>query len=168
MINENSKDIQSILAAADDACFISKDKGGKKITVYNDDENTFVQRRGEMRWISRLTKALEEHQFELFFQPIEPINISGKQLKKGEVLIRMKDENSGYIPPSDFLPSAERYKLMPAIDRWVINNAFMNHKLLSDIAGKEKNPYMFSVNLSPDFLADEASLDFIIFKLEEF
>jgi len=168
MINENSKDLQSVLAAADDACFIAKDEGGKKITVYNDDENTFVKRRGEMRWISRLTKALEEHQFELFFQPIEPIDSSISQLKKGEVLIRMKDENNEYIPPSDFLPSAERYKLMPAIDRWVINNAFMHHKLLSDIMGKENNPYMFSVNLSPDFLADEASLDFITFKLEEF
>ncbi len=168
MINENSKDLQSVLAAADDACFIAKDEGGKKITVYNDDENTFVKRRGEMRWISRLTKALEEHQFELFFQPIVPLDESIVQLKKGEVLIRMKDENNGYILPSDFLPSAERYKLMPAIDRWVINNALMHHKLLSDLLGKENNPYMFSINLSPDFLADEASLDFIIFKMEEF
>ncbi len=168
MLNENSKDLQSVLAAADDACFIAKDEGGKKITVYNDDENTFVKRRGEMQWISRLTKALEEHKFELFFQPINPIDSSEAQVKKGEVLIRMKDENKGYIPPSDFLPAAERYKLMTAIDRWVINNALMHHKLLSDIAGKENNPYMFSINLSPDFLADEASLDFIIFKLEEF
>ncbi len=168
MLSENSKDLQSVLAAADDACFIAKDEGGKKITVYNDDENLFVKRRGEMQWISRLTKALEEHQFELFFQPIEPLDSSEAQLKKGEVLIRMKDGYNGYIPPSDFLPSAERYKLMPAIDRWVINNALMHHKLLSDIMGKENNPYMFSINLSPDFLADEASLDFIIFKLEEF
>ncbi|MCK5201785.1 MAG: diguanylate cyclase, partial [Spirochaetales bacterium] len=168
MINENSQDLQSVLAAADDACFIAKDEGGKKITVYNDDENTFVKRRGEMQWISRLTRALEEHQFVLFFQPIEAIDRSKAQLKKGEVLIRMKNENNGYIPPSDFLPSAERYKLMPAIDRWVINNALMHHKLLSDITGKENNPYMFSVNLSPDFLADEASLDFITYKLEEF
>ena len=168
MINENSADLQSVLAAADDACFIAKDEGGKKITVYNDDENTFVKRRGEMQWISRLTKALEEHQFELFFQPIEPIDTSEAQFKKGEVLIRMKNENNGFISPSDFLPAAERYKLMPAIDRWVINNAFMHHKLLSDITGKENNPYMFSINLSPDFLADEYSLDFIIYKLEEF
>ncbi len=168
MLTENSKDLQSVLAAADDACFIAKDEGGRKITVYNDDENLFVKRRGEMQWISKLTKALEEHQFELFFQPIEPLDNTNIQLKKCEVLIRMKDENGGYIPPNDFLPSAERYKLMPAIDRWVINNAFFNHKLLSDRVGKEKNNYMFSVNLSPDFLAEENSLDFIIFKFEEY
>ncbi|MCK5674216.1 MAG: diguanylate cyclase, partial [Spirochaetales bacterium] len=73
MLTENSKDLQSVLAAADEACFVAKDEGGKKITVYNDDENLFVKRRGEMQWISKLTKALEEHQFELFFQPIEPL-----------------------------------------------------------------------------------------------
>lgn len=168
MINENSQDLQSVLAAADDACYIAKDEGGKKITVYNDDENLFVKRRGEMQWISRLTKALEEHQFVLFFQPIEAIKISKVSSKKGEVLIRMKNENNGYTPPSDFLPAAERYKMMPTIDRWVINNALMHHKLISDIVGRENNPYMFSINLSPDFLADEDSLDFIIFKLEEF
>jgi len=168
MLTENSKDLQSVLAAADDACFIAKDEGGKKITVYNDDENLFVKRRGEMQWISKLTKALEEHQFELFYQPIEPLDNSLPQLKKCELLIRMKDGNNGHIPPNDFLPSAERYKLMPAIDRWVINNAFLYHKLLTDKVGKENNNYMFSVNLSPDFLAEEDSLDFIIFKFEEY
>ncbi len=168
MLTENSKDLHSVLAAADDACFIAKDEGGKKITVYNDDENLFVKRRGEMQWISKLTKALEEHQFELFYQPIEPIVKDSTQLKKCELLIRMKDEKNGYIPPNDFLPSAERYKLMPAIDRWVINNAFLNHKHLSDRIGKENNNYMFSVNLSPDFLAEEDSLDFILFKFEEY
>ncbi len=168
MLTENSKDLQSVLAAADDACFIAKDEGGKKITVYNDDENLFVKRRGEMQWISKLTKALEEQQFELFFQPIEPLEDNLIQLKKCELLIRMKDGENGHIPPNEFLPSAERYKLMPAIDRWVINNAFFNHKLLSDKVGKENNNYMFSVNLSPDFLAEEDSLDFIIFKFEEY
>ena len=168
MLTENSKDLQSVLAAADDACFIAKDEGGKKITVYNDDENLFVKRRGEMQWISKLTKALEEHQFELFFQPIEPLKDNSIQFKKCELLIRMKDGNNGHIPPNEFLPSAERYKLMPAIDRWVINNAFLNHKLLSDRIGKENNNYMFSVNLSPDFLAEDDSLDFIIFKFEEY
>jgi len=168
MLTENSKDLQSILAAADEACNVAKEEGGKKITVYNDDGNLFVKRRGEMQWISRLTKALEEHQFELFFQPIEPISNIPNHFKKCELLIRMKNGEGGHIPPDDFLPSAERYKLMPAIDRWVINNAFLNHKHLSDKVGKKNNNYMFSVNLSPDFLAEEDSLDYIIFKFEEY
>ncbi len=168
MLTENSKDLQSVLAAADEACHVAKDEGGKKITVYNDDENLFVKRRGEMQWITRLTKALEEHQFELFFQPIEPMKEINTKFKKCELLIRMKNGEGGYIPPDEFLPSAERYKLMPAIDRWVIANAFLNHKHLSDKVGKKNNNYMFSVNLSPDFLAEEDSLDYIIFKFEEY
>ncbi len=166
MINESTGNTQKILAAADESCNIAKDEGGKRIVVYNDEENLFVKRRDEMEWIPRLKKALQENEFELFFQPIISLNKDEKH-KKGEVLLRLTGKD-GYIPPSEFLPSAERYNLMPAIDRWVITNSFNHYKLISDVTGKERNPYIFSVNLSPEFLADDASYDFITFKFEEF
>lgn len=166
IIDEMAGDAQKILSNADEACNIAKDEGGKRIIVYNDDENLFVKRRDEMAWIPRLKRALKENQFELFYQPIQATN-NNEISKKCEILIRLFDGNE-YIPPSEFLPSAERYNLMPAIDRWVITDSFNKYKLLTDIMGENNNPYMFSVNLSPEFLADEASYDFIIFKIEEF
>ncbi len=166
MIDELAGDAQKILASADEACNIAKDEGGKRIIVYNDEENLFVKRRDEMEWIPRLKRALKENQFELFYQPIHSTDEEEKT-KKCEVLIRLIGDD-GYIPPSEFLPSAERYNLMPAIDRWVITEAFNKYKLLTDILGNGNNPYMFSVNLSPEFLADEQSYDFITYKLEEF
>ncbi len=166
MIDELTGDTQKILAAADEACNIAKDEGGKRIVVYNDEESLFVKRRDEMEWIPRLKKALQENQFELFYQPIE--SLDKKDLnKKCEILLRLTSDD-GYISPAEFLPSAERYNLMPSIDRWVITDSFNKYKLISDITGRENNPYMFSVNLSPGFLADEASYDFIIYKFEEF
>ncbi len=166
LIDEMAGDAQRILSNADEACNIAKDEGGKKIIVYNDDENLFAKRRGEMEWIPRLKKALNENQFELFYQPIVPVNTANK-LKKCEILIRLKDGDD-YIPPSQFLPSAERYNLMPAIDRWVITESFKKFKHLKDVIAEGRNPYMFSVNLTPEFLADEASYDFISYSLEEF
>ena len=166
LIDEMAGDAQRILSNADEACSIAKDEGGKKIIVYNDDENLFAKRRGEMEWIPRLKKALKENQFELFYQPIVPVN-NTNTLKKCEILIRLKDGDD-YIPPSQFLPSAERYNLMPAIDRWVITESFKKFKQLKDVMAEGENLYMFSVNLSPEFLADEASYDFISYSLEEF
>lgn len=74
IIDEMAGDAQKILSNADEACNIAKDEGGKRIIVYNDDENLFVKRRDEMAWIPRLKRALKENQFELFYQPIQATN----------------------------------------------------------------------------------------------
>lgn len=166
MINESTGNTQRILAAADESCNIAKEEGGKHIVVYNNEENLFVKRRDEMEWIPRLKKALKEDQFELFYQPIRPLK-DDETIIKAEILIRLKNDG-GYIPPSEFLPSAERYNLMPSIDRWVINQAFRSHKMISDMLGKDNNHHLFSVNLTPEFLADEDSYDYILYKFEEF
>ncbi len=167
-IDNTSDTIHTVFAAADDACYIAKDEGGNKIKVYSNEENRFAQRRGEMQWISRLTKALEEDRFVLYHQPIISLDGNGETLHKSEILIRMVDTENKIISPAYFIPSAERYNLMPAIDRWVIQTAFRNFKLLSDKYGQDKNPYTFTINLSAAFLADETSLDFIRYEFQEY
>src|SRR6056297_653681 len=167
-IDKTSESVHTVFAAADDACFVAKDDGGNKIKVYSNEENRFVQRRGEMQWISRLTKALEEDRFVLYHQPIIALDGSKQKVIKSEILIRMVDLEDNIISPAYFIPSAERYNLMPAIDRWVIQTAFRNYKLLSDKHGHEKNPYFFTINLSAAFLADETSLDFLRYEFQEY
>jgi diguanylate cyclase (GGDEF)-like protein/PAS domain S-box-containing protein len=168
MINGQDQDIHDVFAAADDACYIAKDAGGNKIKIYDVQENLFAKRRGEMQWISRLTKALEEDRFRLYFQPIVPITDTGSGIKKCELLIRMIDQEGNIVMPADFIPAAERYNLMPAVDRWVVQNAFKAYKLLSDELGAESNPYFFTINLSGAFLADETSLDFLVYEFQEY
>jgi diguanylate cyclase (GGDEF)-like protein/PAS domain S-box-containing protein len=167
-IDGTSESTHSILAAADDACFIAKDEGGNKIKIYSNEENRFVQRRGEMQWISRLTQALEEDRFVLYHQPIESLKDPQSPLRKSEILIRMVDPENNIIMPDDFIPAAERYNLMPAIDRWVIQTAFRTFRLLEDKLTREGNPYTFTINLSAAFLADDTSLDFIRYQFQEF
>jgi len=167
-IDKTSESVHTVFAAADDACYVAKDDGGNKIKVYSNEENRFVQRRGEMQWISRLTKALEEDRFVLYHQPIIALDESEHKVFKSEILIRMIDLEDNIISPAYFIPSAERYNLMPAIDRWVIQTAFRSYKLLSDKHGYEKNPYSFTINLSAAFLADETSLDFLRYEFQEY
>ncbi len=168
MIDSQSKDLHSILAAADDACFIAKEAGGNRIRIYNTEENLFIKRRGEMQWISRLTKALEEDRFVLYHQPIIILDSKENHVTKSELLIRMVDTEGNIVMPADFIPSAEQYNLMPSIDRWVVQAAFKSFKLLMDKYGRKNIPYSFTINLSPPFLAEETSLDFLFYEFQEY
>jgi EAL domain-containing protein (putative c-di-GMP-specific phosphodiesterase class I) len=74
-----------------------------------------------------------------------------------ELLIRMQSIDGSYYPPGYFLPAAERYHLMPKIDRWVVGEA------LSIIARKGANfPYVCAINLSGQTLSEEGFLEYVI------
>jgi diguanylate cyclase (GGDEF)-like protein/PAS domain S-box-containing protein len=168
MISDQDSSIHSILAAADDACNIAKDEGGNRIKVYDTSENLFAKRRGEMEWISRITKALEEDRFRLYFQPIVPL-AAGKGYKaKCELLIRMVDEGNNIIPPSDFIASAERYNLMGALDRWVIRSSIQAYKWMEETLDSKKKYDIFSINLSATSLADDNIFTYIMSQFSEY
>jgi diguanylate cyclase (GGDEF)-like protein/PAS domain S-box-containing protein len=144
-----------ILAAADDASYLAKEAGGNTVKVYETADYTFLKRRGEMQWISRLNHALEDGRFVLWGQPI--VATVGHGPEHLEVLIRLLDKDQSLISPADFIPAAEKYNLMPAVDRWVLTHAF---EYLAAYAANNRFP-LFSINLSGASLADEQILDYI-------
>ncbi len=145
----------NILAAADDAAYLAKEGGGNSVKLYETADYKFLKRRGEMQWISRLNHALESDRFVLWGQELAATN--GAEIDHLEVLIRMVDEESSLISPADFIPAAEKYNLMPAVDRWVIKNA-VNRLLEQTVNGRRP---IFSINLSAASIADERMLDYI-------
>jgi len=112
--------------------------------------------------VSRLNRALEEDMFCLYAQAIVPLD--GSVDDHYELLIRLKNEKGEIIPPGAFLPAAERYDLMPEIDRWVIKKAF---GLLADNPALQKEIGFCSINLSGQSLTDPGMLEFIIAQLKE-
>nr|MDA3948724.1 EAL domain-containing protein [Spirochaeta sp.] len=150
-----NSDGYSILAAADDAAYLAKEAGGNTLKVYETADYKFLKRRGEMQWISRLNHALEDNRFVLWGQPLAAAD--GSEIDHLEVLIRMLDNDASLISPADFIPAAEKYNLMPAVDRWVLKNAFEH---LIKLTAKGRRP-IFSINLSGASIADEHLLDFI-------
>lgn len=153
----------SVLSAADSSCYAAKEKGRNRVHVYQADDSMLAQRHGEMRWMPRIQQALAEDRFRLYYQPIVPIASTALNEKHGEILLRMLDEEGHIVPPGAFLPAAERYGLMLAIDRWVVS------KTLEGVAActPSADDVSFSINVSAQSLGAADFLDFVIEQIEQ-
>ncbi len=158
-IDASAENVGSVMSAADVACYVAKDHGRNRIHVY--EEGDAPKRHQEMQWVARITRAREEERLELFYQPIVPIGDKGA-VTQYELLLRMRDEHGELVPPDSFIPAAERYNLMPSLDRWVIT------QVLGSLVYREHRrcaPYMLAVNLSGTTLNDSRFLDFLLAEL---
>lgn len=152
--------LADVLSAADAACYMAKDKGRNRVQVYHPEDSEVSLRQGEMEWVGRIQKALEEDRFVLYAQEIRRVGGGNEHGTHCELLIRMLDERGEIVPPMAFIPAAERYGLMPAIDRWVIRTAFATiARLRSEPA--ERKLSLCAINLSGASLTDERFLDFV-------
>lgn len=160
-ITETSHNHHLVLAAADDACSLAKEKGGDKIEIYNQKDTVFDQRRGEMQWISRLKRAMERDQLVLYYQEIESSGIrKPEEPRKIEILVRIKEDDNTIISPGDFINSAERYGLMPDIDRLILKKSMEACRTLLDNTSV-KDRFIFSINISGTSIPDETLPDYI-------
>ena len=157
-ISTDNDDVAALLSAADSACAAAKEAGRNRIHSYQENDIELMRRRREMQWAARINNALEEDRFELFRQTILPLQ-KEEEGAHYEILLRMRDESGGIIAPGLFIEAAERYNIMPRIDRWVITNAF---RWLVSEADERERLVMCSINLSGQSLGDDKFLPFVI------
>ena len=131
--------------------------------MYEESDIDLGQRHSEMHWVSRIKEALEEDRFVLYRQEITPLN-EDDQTPHCELLVRMLGADGRIIPPGDFIPAAERYNLMNAIDRRVIDNAFRHIQVFQ----QHGNDCVYSINLSGNSLNDEDISGYIGQKINEY
>ncbi len=158
-IDPNSGTLTDILSAADSACYVAKERGRNCIHVFMDDDKAIVMRHGQMRWVQRIQRALSEGRFKLYFQRIRPLHGNGKLRDHAEVLLRMLDEEGKIVMPNTFLPAAERYHLMPAIDRWVVQQVFKSIASSSCLAHTDVD--LCAINLSGQSLGETDFLAYV-------
>ena len=164
MVTQESPDVASVMSSADVACYSAKDMGRNQTHLYQDSDASM--RHAEMKWVSRITSAVEENRLELFYQPIIGIGKNNANSRGHyELLLRMRDENGNIVNPDQFIPAAERYNLMSTLDRWVI------HEALSQLA--DRNPeaktahFTLAINLSGTSLSEDRFLDFVVEELQK-
>jgi diguanylate cyclase (GGDEF)-like protein/PAS domain S-box-containing protein len=157
-ITTDNDDVATILNAADAACQAAKEGGRNRVHSFESNDIELMRRRREIQWAARINTALEENRFELFRQTILPL----QETKRGEhyeLLLRMRDESGSLVAPDLFISAAERYGIMPNVDRWVVENAL---RWLVSEADERERLTMCSINLSGQSLADDKFLPFVI------
>lgn len=160
----HAENASHVLSQADVACQMAKHLGGSRLHVYHGGDVDLIRRHGDMHLVSTINQALNEGRFYLYAQPIVPVARHKENHVHYEVLVRMMDEKGRSLDPDGFIPAAERYILMPAIDRWVINRLFTTQaESLRRWADQFPNDggFLFAINLSGTSLADEGFLSYI-------
>ncbi len=151
------------LATAEIACKAAKDRGRNRVEMFQDSDHSIIRRHTDILVIGKLRDALDTNSFRLDAQPILPLR-GNYGRPRFELLIRMLGDRGEIIPPGKFLSSAERYQLMPTIDRWVVKRACELLGAHSSNLGEEFA--RFAINLSGQSLQDDTFLDFVVQQLK--
>lgn len=159
-ITAESGSMTEVLSAADSACYVAKDYGRNRVHIYQPDDDALARRHGEMQWVQRINDGLAGNRFQLYGQRIA--SLAGGEAMFCEILLRLQEPDKRLIPPSAFIPAAERYYLMPAIDRWVIAAAFEAIARSGMGARQDGKGWLFAINLSGQSLCDDQFLDFVV------
>jgi diguanylate cyclase (GGDEF)-like protein len=146
------------MTAARLACDSAKDHGRDRVEVYEEDNQSVIRRYDDMHLVSQIQQTLDSDGFTMRAQPI--VSLSGKdEVSRFEILLRMDDNHGNRISSKAFFSAAERYQLMPQIDRWVVSNTLA--RLSPHVDYLKENRAIFAINLSGQSLGDDEILNFI-------
>ena len=157
-IGRDATTIEDVLNAADSACYIAKKQGSVKVHVYSAREEASARQSGEIQWLQVLQSALRNDSFELYYQPIVHAQRDGSRGPALEVLLRLRPGGKPSEQPIEFIHAAERYRLMPLVDRWVVRAVLsaLGRGGLKLPAGRS-----VAINVSGQTLGDAGFLEFV-------
>lgn len=162
-VDRECESVERLLSSADAACYAAKERGRNRVQLYKPDDAGFIKLHGEMQWVTRIHKAFDDNRFRLYCQPIVSLVEGQGAVSRYEVLLRLTDAGGRLIPPISFIPAAERYQMMGAIDRWVINTLI---EALGAGPCTLAPQATFCVNLSGQSLSDDHFLNFVLGALD--
>lgn len=143
------------LTASDRACSEAKRLGGGAVVCFDSSSSELLNYLEEIKLVAGMKERLPVENFYTQLQPIVSLRNPRSSLCY-EVLIRMRDSNGNVLPPSRFIPAAERNGLMTQIDRWVLRSTLE----WLDAQPVHRNDIDFcTINLSGASLNDEKFLE---------
>jgi diguanylate cyclase (GGDEF)-like protein/PAS domain S-box-containing protein len=167
-ITAETRDTVQLLTQADVACYVAKELGRNRVHLYQQEDSEAALRHSEILGAAGLRDALEQGRFRLYYQPIVPLDALDQRPVRYEALLRVAyqgnpDQASELVLPAVFIPAAERYGLMGAIDRWVIQRAFRDYA-----SGIGQTGARIAINLSGNSVRNESLLGFIEAQFAEY
>jgi diguanylate cyclase (GGDEF)-like protein len=162
-IEARTREFVHAFAAAETACKAANDRGRNRVEVYHEADESIVRRFTDIDLITKLRGAITENRFQLNAQLIAPLNGHGGA-PHFEILLRMIAENGEIVGPDHFMSAANRYQLMPTLDRWVIGRAIEMLKPHSELL--HDSPVVFSINFSGQSLQDAEFTEYVASLIE--
>ena len=141
----------------------SRDNAASSQALYVD---TFSEQVNGDKDARLIMAAIERGEFRLFCQLITPLSIISKKTQYYEILVRLAEEEESLMPPGAFFPLAEKFGLMPHLDRWVVAHviAWAARKNQTDLHGEHS---MYFINVSRATMGDPAFVDYLEATLRE-
>ncbi len=163
---DGAESTDRVLAAADRICYEAKSKGRDRVQVYHPEKEGAQDQNTELSMVSQINHAFELGNFRLYRQEIVSLNAAEGDTPHYEILVRMLDNSGHPVPPSAFMPAAERYNLLGSIERWVISSLveFLAAQCESGAIPRDTGQpttAFYSVNLSGASINDASFTDFI-------
>jgi diguanylate cyclase (GGDEF)-like protein/PAS domain S-box-containing protein len=153
---DESLTADELVVEADIAMYEAKENGRDRLAIGGRGSDEPARLRRRLAMADRIRQALKHDDgFQLYEQPIRSLHSDA--IERAEILVRMPDENGGVLPPAAFLPIADRFGLLPALDQWVITHSI---DLLERRQAAGINLGL-EVNLSGTSIGDRDAVDFI-------
>ena len=164
-IGQGQSQVAHLIAAAELACKRAKQQGGGRLAVADGGATFMAGREQQAIAASTLQEALRSNDFRLEAQPIVGLGARPGETVGYELLVRMRNSAGALVAPDKFFDAAERYELLPALDRWVLCSAI---DALRPYAAEVANaPYCFTLNVSAQSLATRKYAAFALEQLAE-
>lgn len=166
LIDQSVESVDQLLVDAGSVVQVAKDNGSNRVQLYDEEKEVLLKKQDELRWFTKITHALENDLMVLSYQKICPtISDENGADNHYEILLRMLDDDGSLIAPGEFMPAAERYHLMPDIDRWVVKRAF---QWIEINLHRSESISLFSINLSGHSIGEDSFLNYVDECFEKF
>ena len=166
-IDQRIQSFEQLLIMADELLYLAKKEGGHSIRLYDEETTRVVNEQRRINWALKLLDALKYDHFEVFVQHIVPSDQSIDRTKvRLEALIRLNDPKRDHVlTPDLFMPAAERFNLMPGIDRWMIDHVCQFIGAHPKLQVKLDS---IAINLSATTLTDTHLADFVAATINQY
>jgi diguanylate cyclase (GGDEF)-like protein len=145
-------------AAAETACKAANDRGRNRVEVFQEADESLIRRFTDINVMGDLRAAISEDRLRLNAQLIIGLG-QNRSPPHFEILLRMINDRGETVGPDHFMSAAQRYQLMPEIDRWVIAKSL--EMLKDQVATLAAPGVVFTINVSGQSLQDESFTDYL-------
>lgn len=158
-VDKHSKDLVTLLSAADSACYQAKNQGGNNVQIYQAIEAETGK--SDHYWVGQVYSAIEEDRLQLYSQKISALTQTS-EFDMSEVLLRFIDPQGQLLLPESLILAAEKFHLTHSIDQWVVKTfceAYHQQTL--------PNPLLYTINLSGESLNKVPFIQFLVDQIQQ-